>query len=373
MRQIQWLCTLFMGLVVGVSANADNISVRSGAKEPLECLNARIRGKVIDHTNNHGCDNRIWSAALCRKKDLYVYVPCGYDPSKTYPVIFWLHGLIQDEKTLTEDVVEILDRYMAEGKLPHSIIVCPDGSLNGNWNTGHSWFVNSPKGGRFEDFVMCDVWDFVHRHYAIDPSPDKHAIFGVSSGGGSAFTLAIRHKERFRLVVGLVPMVNPRYVDCHGQYRAKFDPNCWGFRERLHPYQLIGRVKTVIPVRLHMAIDKVYPRSQAIAYLSKESPTEMIMRGEIKPGELLMWVGYGGKDELGTDGMVESFLHVARCRGFDVGCGFFSDGKHDRETCSRLLEPMSEWLKVQQDAGLIGWHLPSPVMVVPAVPANPSK
>ena len=42
----------------------------------------------------------VWSreTALQEKRDLYVYLPPGFDATKRYPFVFWLHGIVQDEK-----------------------------------------------------------------------------------------------------------------------------------------------------------------------------------------------------------------------------------------------------------------------------------
>src|SRR5436305_1955618 len=69
----------------------------------LEGLNARLAGRVIDHTDNHGADRRIWSAALGERRDLYVYVPPGFDPGRAYPILVWLHGVFEDEATLIRE------------------------------------------------------------------------------------------------------------------------------------------------------------------------------------------------------------------------------------------------------------------------------
>ena len=61
-------------------------------------MNSCIRGQILDFTHNHGHDHRIWSPALCQKRDLYVYLPPCYDPAKRYPVAFVLHGAMQDEQ-----------------------------------------------------------------------------------------------------------------------------------------------------------------------------------------------------------------------------------------------------------------------------------
>src|SRR5262245_28146785 len=56
-------------------------------------VNLAIKGKVLDFTFNHGKDYRIYSQALGQKRDLYIYLPPGYDRNQAYPVMFYLHGI----------------------------------------------------------------------------------------------------------------------------------------------------------------------------------------------------------------------------------------------------------------------------------------
>src|SRR5262245_22829141 len=129
----------------------------------LDNTNAKLKGKILDYTSNHGQDHRIYSAALCAKRDLYVYVPPCYDPAKQYPLAFFMHGFAYDEQSFLE-FAEIFDKAMACGQFPPTIIAVPDGSIGGRPTilNGGSFYVNS-NAGRFEDYIMDDVWNFVHQ------------------------------------------------------------------------------------------------------------------------------------------------------------------------------------------------------------------
>src|SRR5262249_49615199 len=190
-----------------------------------------LHGQLIDHTHNHGVDRRIWSEALCQRRDLYVYLPPGYDPAQRYPLVLWLHGFGQDEESFLDGIVQDMDAAMACGQLPPMIVAAPDGSISGHpcMMTAGSFYINSPA-GRFEDYVMEDVWNFLVLNYPIRPEREAHVLAGVSMGGGGAYTLAIKHRDRFAVVLGIFPPLNSRWVDCHGRYMADFDPNCWGWR-----------------------------------------------------------------------------------------------------------------------------------------------
>ena len=51
----------------------------------------RLKGRLVDNTGNHGKDHRIWSRSLHQWRDLYVYLPPGYDPCERYPIVIYLH------------------------------------------------------------------------------------------------------------------------------------------------------------------------------------------------------------------------------------------------------------------------------------------
>ena len=118
------------------------------AIDNLARMNHRLHGTVIDHTHHHGADRRFWSQALCQKRDIYVYLPPCYDPSKQYPVMIWLHGFMQDENDFLTTFVIKFDRAIASGKIPPMIIAAPDGSSKQRFALfgPNSFFINSDAG-----------------------------------------------------------------------------------------------------------------------------------------------------------------------------------------------------------------------------------
>jgi S-formylglutathione hydrolase FrmB len=318
----------------------------AGHPANLPSLNCRLSGKIVDYTHHHGCDRRLWSAALCQKRDLYVYLPPGYDPSKQYPFMLWLHGFAQDEQSFAKEVVGPLDRAIACGQLPPFIAAAPDGSISGeaSFMSAGSFFINS-KAGRFEDYVIQDVLGFVFAHYPIRPEREAHVVAGVSMGGGAAYNLAIKHRDLFKVVVGVFPPLNLRWVDCHGRYRIRFDPCCWGWRTCFPPEEVIGRFYGVIKIRMKNFIGPLFDATpDAAQQVAQENPIEMLDRLSLRPGELCMYVGYGGKDQFFIDAQVESFLYRARERGLNVTVDYVPRGKHDYATALKLLPGVVQFL-----------------------------
>jgi hypothetical protein len=349
-RPIGWLTPALFLLALPSPGPAlplpDYFSSRRHGSE-LESVNRRIAGRVLDFTHNHGADNRIYSPSLCEKRDLYIYLPPCYDPSCQYPLIFTFHGFGYDE-TLFLKQVDLFDRAMRSGQFPPCIIAAPDGSIRGRpslLNAG-SFFINS-NAGRFEDYIMGDLWDFMFQNFPLRPEREAHAFLGASMGGFGAYNLGIKHRDRVAVVAGIFPPLNLRYLDCHGRYFANFDPDCLGIRERLRPNRPIARFGPIL-VRARRLTDPLVGRGpDAIARIARDNPVEMLAAYDVRPGELEMYVGYGANDEFNIDAQVESFIAIAVKRGLTITAQKDPEGRHNTETGVRLFPAMADWLAVR--------------------------
>jgi pimeloyl-ACP methyl ester carboxylesterase len=310
----------------------------------LERVNRRLHGHVLDFTKNHGHDRRIWSPALGERRSLYVYLPPGYEPHKAYPVAIFLHGAAQDESFFLQAQVHTFDKAMAAGLLPPVIVAAPDGSRRGrpSYYSMATFFANS-RAGRFEDWIMEDVWHFLHRNFVIRPEREAHALIGASMGGTAAFTCAIKHRDRVKVAVGIHPLLNLRWVDCNGKYRTPFDPDCWGERTRMRGLELLGR-RHVFAVRFHQLYGPLFGHgAQAIEGIAGINPLDLMERTDLRPGELDLFVAYAGRDEFNTTAQVESFVYRARERGVSVDVAYDPRGKHNLATGMRLLPDILRW------------------------------
>jgi hypothetical protein len=314
----------------------------------LERVNRKLCGKVLDFTRNHGADRRIWSDALHQKRDLYVYLPPHYDPCKRYPLAIYLHGFREDESGFLEDVVKPLDKAIAAGILPPLIIGAPDGSIHGMncLVIAGTFFLNSNLGA-FEDYLIQDVYGFLMHNFPIRPEPEAHVLLGASMGGGAAFTQAMKHPHMFKVAAAVFPPLNLRWISCRGKYMDNFDPCCWGWRENFdRGHEVVGRFYGVITVRMRTVIFPLYGRHNpdVVALVSSNNPIELLDSRDIKPGDLALYVAYGGKDQFNLDAQVESFLYHAHEKGIEVGVGYDPKGTHDVKTAQKLLPGVVHWL-----------------------------
>lgn len=311
-------------------------------RHQLQRIERSLCGQLLDFTHNHGADRRIWSPSLGERRDLYVYLPPGYDPSRQYPMTILLHGAAQDELFFLQAQVGLFDRAIAEGRVSPFIMAVPDGSLRGRATAlkPASFWTNS-KAGAFEDYVMCDVWNFVHANFSVRPEREAHALTGASMGGSAAFALAMKHKDRVKTAIGFAPLLNLRYVDCHGKYRTPFDPCCVGLREQMNGKEALGR-RRLFTLRFDTLFAPLFGRGdEAVANLAAINPYELM--DTIAPGELNLYVAYGGRDEFNVAAQVESFLYKARARGIEVTADYDPEGGHDLRTGLKLFPSAVRW------------------------------
>ena len=152
----------------------------------LDHLNNKLAGHIVDHTQNHGCDNRIFSPILGRPRDLYIYLPPNYNPAIAYPLVVFLHGrrMLMSTTFLDPTDIKKMDRQMADGLIPSVVIAAPDGTYQGRnrLTSTHSLWVNG-LGGRFEDHVVDEVVPYVMAHHSIRPEREAHGLMGMSAAG----------------------------------------------------------------------------------------------------------------------------------------------------------------------------------------------
>jgi S-formylglutathione hydrolase FrmB len=129
-----------------------------------------------------------------------IYLPASYDAgaSKTvpehYPVLYFLHGLGDNEKTLfNSGGWTLLDDLRQEHKLGDFLIVAPEGR--------RSFYINSADSSvRYSDFFLQEFIPLIEKKYRIAKGRSNRAISGISMGGYGALRFAFSHPEMFSAV-----------------------------------------------------------------------------------------------------------------------------------------------------------------------------
>lgn len=310
-----------------------------------------LAGSIVDYTRNNHHDRRIWSESLGQKKDLYVYLPPGYDKNKAYPLFIWMHGFTQDENQFLDYVVKRFDCAIARGIIPPMIVIAPDGSIGKNLKLipPGSFFVNS-KAGRFEDYLMKDILGFITTNYLISPHRKDHSLGGTSMGGAAAYHLGMKHQQFFKNITGIYPPLNTRYQDRWGSYLGNYDPSFKELREDFSQGRMnVGRFFGFILIKAHDVMGELfdYGDPSVATEMALINPLEMIDHYHVAKTDLAFFLAYGGKDQFNLDAQAESFIDKAREQKLDLTVRYNPRGRHDTPTAIQFIPMMLDWLGEQ--------------------------
>ena len=164
----------------------------------------------------------IKSAILARPVRYCAFLPASFDTDKTrrYPVLYYLHGLGDNEQSLLNfggwDLIEDMRR---SGKIGEFVVLAPSG--------GHTFFINSADGKiRYEDFLTKEFMPQMEKKYRVETLRARRGITGVSMGGFGALRLAFKYPQQFAAVSAQMPALLaeiPRELRCGRPGLARVD------------------------------------------------------------------------------------------------------------------------------------------------------
>jgi putative tributyrin esterase len=140
-------------------------------------------------------------------------LPPSYDTDKTrkYPVLYFLHGLGDNEQMFVHGGAFNLVQDLWERKqIGEFLIVTPE--------AGATFYINSHSGKvRYEDFLVQEFLPAIEGRYRIRPGRSNRGVSGVSMGGYGALHLAFRHPELFAAVSAHSPALIVKFPAFTGQ------------------------------------------------------------------------------------------------------------------------------------------------------------
>ncbi|MGB6199822.1 MAG: alpha/beta hydrolase family protein [Candidatus Acidiferrales bacterium] len=149
-------------------------------------------GRPAHATGRAECAS-LHSAILGRQVAYCAILPPSYDAQTTrrYPVLYFLHGLGENEQILiTAGGLSLVEGMWEQKQIGEFLIVTPA--------AGSSFYINSRDGRtRYEDFIVRELLPFVEKHYRVRAGRASRGISGVSMGGYGALHLAFRRPELF--------------------------------------------------------------------------------------------------------------------------------------------------------------------------------
>jgi len=137
-----------------------------------------------------------------------IFLPPSYTGNlqRTYPVIYFLHGLNNDETSWTVErygrIQNQIETLIVAGKIPEFIMVHPRGD--------HGFYSNYLDGTRrYEDFITQELSDYIEKQYRVRKGKENRTIAGTSMGGYGALKIAMKYPDRYSAVVGQSPILFP--------------------------------------------------------------------------------------------------------------------------------------------------------------------
>ncbi len=135
------------------------------------------------------------------RRPLAVYLPPDYDAegSRRLPVLYCLHGYTGDvgasiaTRPWETNVVQWMDRLVAQGAMPPALLVLVDG----NTRLGGSQYLDSVHNGAYATYVVRDIVGYIDANYRTVAREGGRAVFGKSSGGFGALHLSLAHPGIF--------------------------------------------------------------------------------------------------------------------------------------------------------------------------------
>ncbi len=200
-------------------------AVRAQGQVPAPAAaTAAARGTLVTDT--------LWSQALGARKSLVVYLPPSYasNPSRRYPVAYYLHGAGGDETNWSRlgRIGAVMDSLVAAGG-PEMIIAMPDGDQYSFYTT-YNVLVDAAGCRRhltaagvaaavvdrdcvawphYDDYVAFDVVKHVDTKYRTRAAREARALGGLSMGGYGAITLALAYPQGFAAAASHSGVLSP--------------------------------------------------------------------------------------------------------------------------------------------------------------------
>jgi enterochelin esterase-like enzyme len=181
----------------------------------------------------HGTMHIHWydsSVAGCPRR-MHVYTPPGYEtePSRTYPVLYLLHGAGDNDDGWTRSGRAhcIMDNLIAAGRATRMVVVMPDGHILGcNWKEDRARKL-AAFDADFEKHLVPEI----ERLYRVGRGREHRAMAGLSMGGGQTVAIGLTRPLQYSAYglfsSGLWPEVAPLLTPALPELRQNPPDTLW--------------------------------------------------------------------------------------------------------------------------------------------------
>jgi S-formylglutathione hydrolase FrmB len=250
--------------------------------------------------------NSIPSKILSRSMPYCIVLPPSFDADKarSFPVLYFLHGLGDNEQFLVHSGAwNLVEDMRDKGELKDFVIATPDARA--------SFYINARDGKeRYEDFLLQEFVPYVERHYRVAAGRANRAISGISMGGYGAFSSVSAHSGALieklpNFLAGALPD-SPRARVLGNAFGNPPDPVFW----QAHNPLVIARTANLAGLHIYfdcgdrddfgfeagaIALDKIltsrkirhefhiYPGRHDAAYFSEHLPASLVFHSRLFP------------------------------------------------------------------------------------------
>ncbi len=278
-------------------------SILRGSHVVAVCLLAAALAPVAHAQGRAECAT-VKSAVLARPIRYCAFLPASFDADKArrYPVLYYLHGLGDNEQSLLNmggwDLIEELRR---QGKIGEFIVLAPSG--------GHTFFLNSADGKvRYEDFLLKEFMPQMEKKYRAGGVAKRRGITGVSMGGFGALRLAFKYPQQFAAVSAQMPAL---IADIPANFAAGGPGS---------PASMMGDV-------FGSPINRGYFERNNVFYFARTAPTFQLKRMKI-------YFDVGNNDDYGFEQGGEKLHQLLDLRGVPNEFHVYP-GRHDPQFVMR--------------------------------------
>ncbi|HEY4660453.1 MAG TPA: alpha/beta hydrolase-fold protein [Terriglobales bacterium] len=199
-----------------------------------------------------------------------VMLPGNYqsDTTARYPILYFLHGLGQNEQSLLQSggwgLIEDLRR---DHKIGDFLMVAPEGR--------GSFFINSADGNApYSDFFLTEFLPFIETKYRVIRERKSRGVTGLSMGGYGALRFAFAHPELF----GSVSVQSPALIT-------------------ESPHELNADLRDA--GRLSGLLGSVFGNPIDVAHWNQNNPFQLLRKNQVQLRDQAIYVNCGQEDEYG--------------------------------------------------------------------------
>lgn len=154
-------------------------------------------------------DAEYYSTTAGDVKQCNILLPAGYDDSKTYPVMYVIHGWgghhanqIDDDGYLTLLYGNMLSQGLTVPMIIVNVDMYTDKQADKDSKTQEEMRLIYDK---VVDDIVIDLMPFMEKNYPVKTGRENTAVAGVSQGGSEALTTGFKWLDKFGYISGFGP------------------------------------------------------------------------------------------------------------------------------------------------------------------------